>query len=192
MSLIYIFKSRSGSSNLSPASGAALDAIQVGIENLDHLTPATRLSGDTKPILYHQPESSRTEDEDIFFERIMNIFVGRLLPKIHGPLKAQLVASFVSRRRRILHQRRRQGEQFTQQQKLGESPPGITLSSRDFCAASSDRLQTLSENFGSVPTTSSSTEIYLQPPQLHEGTCICPWCSESLQDFNLKSPGWWK
>ncbi|KAI0974332.1 hypothetical protein F4678DRAFT_371241 [Xylaria arbuscula] len=52
-SLFYIFKSRSGSSNLSPASRAALDAIKGGIEGLDHLALATQQSDDTELILHH-------------------------------------------------------------------------------------------------------------------------------------------
>ncbi|KAF2967643.1 hypothetical protein GQX73_g5918 [Xylaria multiplex] len=186
--LFYILKRRSRPPNLSPASGAALDAIQGGIERLDHLALAARQSSDTEPILHHRVESSSTEDEDVLFERTMNLFVGGLLLEIPGSLKAQLVASLVSRRRRILDQRRRQGEPFTQQQIPEEPSLGITS---NLSAASSNDIPTLSESFGGFSITSSSTELYLQPFQPHEGTRICTWCSESLQDFNLNSPGRW-
>ena len=187
--LSHVRKGRSGSSNLSPASGAALDAIQGGIERLDHLAPATRQSGDRETILHHRVESTDTEDKDATFERTMNLFVGGLLPETPEALKAQLVASLVSRRRRILDQRRRQGGQFTQAQTPEESSLGFAS---NLSAASPNDMPTPSQSFGSVSITSSSTELCLQPLQLHEGTLICTWCSKSFQDFNPNSPRRWK
>lgn len=102
MSFIYVWKTRSGSSNLSSASGAALDAIQAGIEGLDDLGPATLRSGYKEPVLHHRDELSGTDDEDAIFERTTNLLVGGLFPKIQWAVKAQLVASLVSRRQRLL------------------------------------------------------------------------------------------
>ncbi|XXH04156.1 hypothetical protein Hte_010569 [Hypoxylon texense] len=176
----YIFKPRLGPPTLTPASGAALDAIQGSIERLDHLTVVIRQSSFNNSNLMLQTRmGTKAMDEDTLFEKTASLFVRGLLPDTPESLANQLVASVVYRRRRFLHQKtqpRRQSRQHQiQQESVTKTPIALDVASASHLIPPSVPR----DDSRSVYTT-SSTHLPPQPPEQPDGTYICNWCSEEL------------